>query len=827
MSLKSIVSLAFLLVVGLMVLAAPVSAGLTIATGPKITSWDGTTWVNITVTGQPMAQDGTITIDTWQLYQCVADGPAGFFKQENVIVSDTAGNGTVWTGTVDGATGDLTLTSTNGPTAIGESVRVTFTGAGGNPWWTGVAGEVTYSPLTVTRTDTAETSSFDFILDLPLGDDTVTGGARITGTTGATSYTLRFTRAPFPRDYTITIDVTNLDPLVASGTFSTDNIVVSSTDAHATWTGVVDPGPPPVLILTSTNSYTGIGGTVRVTFTGAGGTPWIGNTGGPRTVNLIATRTDTGETDTLRFLIETAPAPGTSTANTNIAGLTAATAGGIQTVTVDTALLPAGLIPNNSVLEIHPPADRGWKNITIYALDGTGFTRTGNLIIGHPTLVHLVSEDIAPPAGFSAGIGPAASFSYSIDLPAYLPDAVLATTLWQGPVSPYNAQLLQTAAGNVPPASVLGTAYTARVTRTNFPPGGTARINMSLDSNWQNQVGPQGGNSGTTLIWRVSDDGGTGQIFPTRLLFTDAAKNLDYFEAESPLGLSAFGISSFSGNNNPFQLVALAVAEHVEPQPASDQGNPSPVAEPGKEAGKGTASQPNPQQNQPPVNPAPPATKSVDLYINDKGVVTQATVLEAEDRLATVSIGQGVTALDSHGTPLSSVSITAVPAGNLPALPGGNAISFAGRAYDLRPDGATFSPAVTISFPAPSVLFGQEFTVKTYDPATRSWQDIPTVYNSQTGMVTAQVSHLCCFALFATTSGTGTVSTPAPEPTKPAPGGSASGARSATETFVGIVMWAADQAMKNPMIVSVILILAVVIFLFYRKRRRDSLLFLR
>ncbi len=78
------------------------------------------------------------------------------------------------------------------------------------------------------------------------------------------------------------------------------------------------------------------------------------------------------------------------------------------------------------------------------------------------------------------------------------------------------------------------------------------------------------------FIWRISDNETHGQIFPTRYLYTDPAHNLDYFEADSPLGLSTFGISSLTGNNNPFQMITLILTEIISPPenlPSSDSSN--------------------------------------------------------------------------------------------------------------------------------------------------------------------------------------------------------------------------------------------------------------
>ncbi len=61
------------------------------------------------------------------------------------------------------------------------------------------------------------------------------------------------------------------------------------------------------------------------------------------------------------------------------------------------------------------------------------------------------------------------------------------------------------------------------------------------------------------------------------------------------------------------------------------------------------------------------------------------------------------------------------------------------------------SPGISISFIIPNVQFGQELIVKMFDHASGTWQDVPSSINPETGIITAHISHFCCFALFAET----------------------------------------------------------------------------
>jgi PKD repeat protein len=529
----------------------PPPGGLTITDGVKISTVDGATSPVITIADYEIPEGGTITIQVPDLYLFVASGA---FTDANVEVSSDAAAAT-WTRTVSGAGDLITLTSTGGSTIIGENVTLTFTGAGGNPWYPDTSfmfGDMVL-PLTVTRIDTFQTASLNFMIETtpPLGGISIVDGGKIITPLGATSPEITITDTDIAQDGTITIDVSGLNVYTANGILTDANIEISDTAVNANWTGAVA-GDPLTLTLMSADGVTVVGENVTVTFTGAGGNPWISNTQGEQYVLLTAVRTDGLGAGTFNFVIETTPPPGfavaanftasptaelapltvtfndTSTgnatswiwdfgdgsnenatmqnpvhsytdigtytvslaatnayssdtktrwnyihvlnggfrqANTTINGLTIFNCGGPQIVIADVSILPAALIPNNSVLEIQPPADRGFKRITIYALDGVGFSQNENLISGKPTSVYLVTEDLYPPSGFSSNTGINASFNFSIELPSYPCNAALNAKIWEGVIPAVDNNFRRIADGNN--ASVVGSAYTTEITKTN------------------------------------------------------------------------------------------------------------------------------------------------------------------------------------------------------------------------------------------------------------------------------------------------------------------------------------------------------------------------
>ena len=875
----------------------PPAGGLTITDGAKITTRTGNTSPVIMITGSDIAKNDTINIDVTFLQYVIN---SGILTNENIVVNDTAVKAT-WTGAlefdVNTYTYILTLTSTGGNTTVGETVTVTFTGAGGNPWIPDTSfGEgipVEFSTTsTAIRTDTGAAAPFTFVIETALGPGglTVTDGAKINTTKGATSVVITITDAPILQYDTIIIYVGDLNGIVANGTFTNANIVVKDTAVNATWTGTL---ASDYLTLKSNGGATAVNETVTVTFTGAGGNPWILNTIGERIVPLTATRIDNYGSGGFNFVIEITPPPsltvaanftasptkdmapltvtfadtslggptswswdfgdgatsvsrnpvhtyadvGTYTvsltatnaygsdtktqwnyinvlnsavreANTAIPGLTITNCGSqAQTITVNTSILPAVLI-SKSVLEIQPPPDRGFKNIIMNAPSGVGFSREGNQITGSPTSVHLVSEDIAPSPGFSGNIGTNASFNYSIDLSSYPCNAKLITKILEGVIKEDEEKFNWVASNNS--AAPIGTAYTAKITKTNFPADTPVKVHMSVNSSWKRQLS---GGPGLMFIWRIADDGNSGQILPTtRYLNTDPVNNLDYFEADSPLGGSTFGISSLTGSNNPFQIIGFVAAAAIN-QP----DNPGPASGGSSGGGKAvvvpTTIAPETKQAAPP-DPG----KTARIYTNDKGTITQAMTLKSTDGLANVSIGLGIVAKNSSGMPLTSISITRIP--DLPAAPTGEALSFAGMAYELQPDGATFSPSVSLSFTIPQEQWGKEYVIHEYDHATDTWLDLPSRNDPQTGTITVQISHLCCFALFAKSTGLQKAENPGPTLVVTPEKTIIVSSKSSLSTNFEMYGWILSMIVDNPVTLVIMLAaLAMVAYFGWWKRR--------
>jgi len=517
------------------------------------------------------------------------------------------------------------------------------------------------------------------------------------------------------------------------------------------------------------------------------------STPGIYTVNLTASNVFGANTKTGYITVF---AGANEFANTTINGLSIDNCAGPQTITVDSSVITASLTPNTSVLELQPPADRGFEKIIVYALDGTGFTTNGPFITGHVTGVHLQTLNIAPTA-FSPLTGPI-SVNYSADLSAYPCNAVLNTQIWEG-TTPDDRDKFERIALGSSFAHWEGTLYTTKIIKTHFPDGGTARFHMSANESW---VTEKGGHN-QIYIEHIFENGTMGEVLPTPYLLQDPMQNLDYFEADSPHGLSTFGLSALSGSGNPLQLITLTVTSHV-PQPAPNNNPASDSDTGGNSAARAAGTPvitltPNVTASPTPVPTVDPGT-SAKVYTNANGVVTQAFLLTSTDGRVMVSLKEGTVAKDASGNPLSQITIKALPSGSLPSLASGSTFTFAGMAYDIGPDGATFSPPVSLSFTLPQAQWGQDYSVKTFDTTSGAWQDLPTSFDTSTGTITAQASHLCTFALFAQPHADAVPpptprSTPAPAPA--APQVKAPPPTTAVSIVMSMLTWTAGLMINN------------------------------
>ncbi len=514
-----------------------------------------------------------------------------------------------------------------------------------------------------------------------------------------------------------------------------------------------------------------------------------------------------------------------SIATTPVNGISIDNRFGGQFLTYDIGLLPDFSLSGPSLVS-HPPRQFGWQNITFVTADVTGISTDppNSTHYANVSRFYLTSTDtIATTTGSIPGIGNNWGVTCQINTTGYPSTASLQTDIREG-ASVHDSAVFDDIASKVWPSGTLvrDIAYTATFTKQNITNEGISLITLSVAEDWVK--GPassvaEGRNYTYIIAYGYDSEGNMrGGILSRRYIST--RNGLDYYEAEVPESasyLSTFALVKLSGSGNPIQLITLTLVSIISPE--SDTGGPGDIIyTPGDV----------PKTQIPDFKPTslPETGKTARLYTNSYGIITQATTLEAADGLASVFIGKGVVAKNSTGTVPSSITISSLPADSIPADPDDSGFSYAGMAYDLQPDGCTFSPAVSLNFTLPQARRGQDFVVKMYDDTTITWLDVPTTYNPDTGIVTAELLHFCPVALFARAVIPAPADAVTDVPTQiPATPG-APPAPTAFSTFSSMILWVIDNAIQNIILTAGLVILIVAIFLHGRKRRRDRIMYL-
>jgi len=122
----------------------------------------------------------------------------------------------------------------------------------------------------------------------------------------------------------------------------------------------------------------------------------------------------------------------------------------------------------------------------------------------------------------------------------------------------------------------------------------------------------------------------------------------------------------------------------------------------------------------------------------------------SEDKIISITIPDGATALDGEGNPLTDVEFVAIESAPDPP----EDASIIGLPYQLGPDGATFDPPVTLTWsydPAdiPTDVAEEELVITYYDEDAARWQELESMVNPETNTITAPVGHFTTFTVIA------------------------------------------------------------------------------
>ncbi|MCU0630960.1 MAG: PKD domain-containing protein [Methanoregulaceae archaeon] len=483
-----------------------------------------------------------------------------------------------------------------------------------------------------------------------------------------------------------------------------------------------------------------------------------------------------------------------------------------QFLTYDPAVLPL-FSPDlpTTYLTVYPSPNYGWKSISFRSSDKSGvhLNPADNTFHTNLSRIYLTTSDsIATTTGTIPRLGNNWSVSYRINTTVYPTQSSFDIISREG-ASESDRKIFDDIASRVPPSGTLvrDIAYTATFTRRNIRSDGIALINMSVSQDWVK--GPDAettlaeGRDLTYIIGYWQDKAGNtiGGILQKR--FVTSRDGMDYYEADVPESFgdqSTFALVKLSGSGNPIQMISFLLAQVINPHYAGGGNRPDVVK---------TVITPE-------IKPSvtPDGGKNARIYTNAQGVITQATTLTSNDGFASISLGTGVVATHTNGSPLSSISITRISGENLPADSSKTALTAAGMFYEILPDGVTFSPPIPVSVTIPQAQWGYEYVIQEFDHATGTWQSLPGNYDPKTGIISTHVSHFCCLALFI--KAPFVENTVSPKPTKTLLVAS----KSSISTNVEMYSWIISSLQQNPIIIGIaFVILAGVAYFGWWKRR--------
>jgi hypothetical protein len=157
--------------------------------------------------------------------------------------------------------------------------------------------------------------------------------------------------------------------------------------------------------------------------------------------------------------------------------------------------------------------------------------------------------------------------------------------------------------------------------------------------------------------------------------------------------------------------------------------------------------------------------------------VERVVLLGSADGIASLAIAEGVRAVDAAGNPLVAATLAPLDPADVPPVPGVGAYAFTGYAWLAGPEGAAFSPPVTLAFNFTGeqwdVVYNDSvqggLLVQRYNRSADAWEEVPTTVHPGVRSVEAVVAHFSPYALFVEVPGAGAAQAIADD-TGPQPG---------------------------------------------------------
>jgi hypothetical protein len=207
---------------------------------------------------------------------------------------------------------------------------------------------------------------------------------------------------------------------------------------------------------------------------------------------------------------------------------------------------PGAVSSTNTTLSIQN-ASTFWQSAEVFAQNVTVNATTGDYDVQNVTQV--VMQSVPVTASLNETIGNV-SVSLGVALNQYLEDAAINVTITQGATTA-TMQGFQLAATNAS-MNILDIAYTVQLANTeqintNLTSNATQKpraavITMSVNHAWVHQFNNGTNNDGRDAIAIIRyPESGAPKVLATRFVPSKSDAILDWFEADSPEGLSIFG----------------------------------------------------------------------------------------------------------------------------------------------------------------------------------------------------------------------------------------------------------------------------------------------
>ncbi len=456
-------------------------------------------------------------------------------------------------------------------------------------------------------------------------------------------------------------------------------------------------------------------------------------------------------------------------------------------------------------------------------------TENTTVTVTNVTQVVLQSNPVTATLNQSVGN---VSVSLDVALRQYVPDATANITITQGATT-NTAHAFQLAAQNSSLNSNMSVAYTVQFTGTeainnNLTQNTTRKsqaviLTMSVSHAWVHQFANSTNNDGRGSIAIIRyPETGDPKVLTTRWIAPTDTNGLDWFEADSPDGLSIFGMIGFA-------------AQEAAAAPAANTGSSSSNSRSNGGSGSGNTANSAPvvaSQNAQPGSPAV-LQATAPLKTDKSGLLTAEVLVQSNDQIALLTLPQGIQATDKSGQSLAEVSIQPMDSSTVPSPETGSQYTFSDLAYQCGPDGARFSPAITITFTLSQNQWdtlnanGREPVIREYSTSTNTWETLPTETDPATRSVSAPVAHFSDIAIFSEPVQNGGTSAATPAPTTAQK--TAAPPSNAFEVVISLGSWGIGVLVKNLVLTVICIILICIGYAgwarYRRKKQRDFLLY--